>query len=210
VAERPGDVVEPVEVSVAATAIGFDVALPAAPGRYRLAITMHDSTGVAFDVGTQSPVPALLVQVTGELDGSIVVAGPTEVTAGAATTLPVWVTNLGREPWGRVASAPRAGRDGGDATAARVVGEWLAVGAGAPGQREAATAATASGELPPAHEPGSTALVQMAMVGPTVPGEYLLVLDIVTPDGSSLVAAGRDPIVVRMTVSSPEPPAPRQ
>jgi hypothetical protein len=48
------------------------------------------------------------------------------------------------------------------------------------------------------------------MVVPTVAGEYLLVLDVVTPDDGSLIGSGRDPIVVRMTVSPLEPPAPRQ
>ncbi len=210
VAERPGDVVEPVAVSVAGTAIGFDVTTPATPGRYRLAITLHDPTGVAYDAGTQAVVPAMLVRVTGELDAAIVVGGPTETTVGAVTVLPLWVTNLGREAWGHAATAERAGRTGRSATAARVVGQWLSIGAGDDGQREAAAAASASADLPPAHEPGTTALVELSMTVPPVAGEYLLVVDVVTPDGGSLVAAGRDPIVIRMTVSEPEPPSPRQ
>lgn len=210
VAERPGDVVEPVAVSVAGTAIGFDVTTPATPGRYRLAITLHDPTGVAYDTRTQAVVPALLVQVSGELDAAIVAAGPTEATVGAVTVLPLWVTNLGSDAWGHEATVERAGRAGGPATAARVVGQWLAIGVGDDGQREAAAAAAASADLAPAHEPGSTALVELSMTVPTVAGEYLLVLDIVPPDGDSLVAAGRDPIVIRMTVSEPEPPSPRQ
>ncbi len=210
VAERPGDVVEPVAVSVAGTAIGFDVTTPATPGRYRLAITLHDPTGVAYDAGTQSVVPAMLVRVTGKLDAAIVVAGPTEATVGAETVLPLWVTNLGRTAWGRPATPERSGRVGGPATAARVVGQWLAIDAGNDGQRDAAAAASASADLPPAHEPGSTVPVELTMAVPTVAGEYLLVVDLVTPDGGSLVAAGRDPIVIRMTVSEPEPVAPRQ
>ncbi len=208
--ERPGDVVEPVAVSVAGTAIGFDVTTPATPGRYRLVITLHDASGVAFDAATQGLVPAMVVRVTGELDAAIVVGGPTETTVGAVTVQPLWVTNLGREAWGHPATAERAGRTGRSATAARVVGQWLAIGAGDDGQRVAAAAATASADLSPAHEPGTTALVELAMTVPTVAGEYLLVLDVITPDGDSLVAAGRDPIVIRMTVSEPEPPSPRQ
>lgn len=210
VAERPGDIVDPVPVSVAATAIGFAVSTPTAPGRYRLAVTLHDPSGIAYDAGTQSRVPGLLVRVTGELDAAIVVTGPTEATVGAVTDLPLWVTNLGREAWGHLATPERAGRVGGPATAARIVGQWLAIGTDDAGQREAAAAATASADLLPGHEPGSTVQLDLAMTVPTVPGEYLLVLDIVTPDGGSLVAAGRDPIVVRMQVSAPEPPSPRQ
>ena len=48
------------------------------------------------------------------------------------------------------------------------------------------------------------------MIVPVVAGEYLLVLDIVTPDGGSLIAGGVDPVVVQMTVSAPESPGPRQ
>ncbi len=210
VAERPGDVVEPVAVSVAGTAIGFDVTTPATPGRYRLAITLHDPEGVAYDAGTQASVPALLVQVAGALDAAIVPAGPTEVTAGAATTMPMWITNLGRAAWGHPATVERAGRAGGPATAARVVGQWLAIGAGEGGQREAAALAAVGAELEPGHEPGATAQVDLAVTVPTVAGEYLLVLDIVTPDGDSLVAAGRDPIVLRVTVSGLAPADPRQ
>jgi hypothetical protein len=209
VPERPGDVVEPVKVSVAGTAIGFDVTTPAAAGRYRLVITLHDPSGVAYDPHTQALVPAMLVQITSPFDAAIVVAGPTEVTTGAVTVLPVWVTNLGLETWGREASA-RGERPVLEATAARIVGQWLVVGAGEPGQSDAAAAATAAGTLEPAFEPGSTALVDIEMVVPTVAGEYLLVLDVVTPDGGSLIGSGRDPIVVRMTVSPLEPPAPRQ
>ena len=168
-AERPGDIVDPVPVSVAATAIGFDVSTPTTPGRYRLAITLHDPSGVAYDAGTQSLVPGLLVRVTGELDAAIVVAGPTEATVGAVTTLPLWVTNLGREAWGHLATPERAGRVGGPATAARVVGQWLAIGADDAGQREAAAAATASADLPPGHEPGTTVQVDLAMTVPDRP-----------------------------------------
>jgi hypothetical protein len=210
VPERPGDVVDPAKVSVTGTAIGFDVTTPASPGRYRLVITLHDASGVAFDARTQALVPAMLVQVTGELDASIIVAGPTEALAGTATTLPLWVANVGREAWGHEATPERAGRPGGPATAARVVGQWLAIDGENDDQRAAAAAATAAATLQPAHEPGSTARVELAMTVPTVAGEYLLVLDVVTPEGDSLVAAGRDPIVVRMTISEPEPPAPRQ
>ncbi len=210
VPERPGDVVEPVDVGVAATGIGFDVVAPASPGRYRLSVTLHDPRGVAYDAATQALVPALLVRITGELDAGILVAGSTEVTAGTATDLPLWVANLGRDPWGAASGDRRRQLDGGEpASAARVFGQWLAV-ADDPDQRAAASVATASGLLPAGHEPGTSERIELALTVPTVPGEYLLVLDIVTPDGGSLIAAGREPTLVRFVVSAPEPPAPRQ
>jgi hypothetical protein len=149
------------------------------------------------------------VQVSSAFDAAITVDGPTAAQAGAATSLPLWVTNLGNEAWGHVAT-PRGVRPQLEATAAHVVGQWLAIGVGEPGQQAAAAAATAEGDLEPAHEPGTTAPVQLDMLVPTVAGEYLLVLDIVTPEGGSLVASGRDPIMVRMTISPAEAPTPRQ
>ena len=194
---------------MATTGFGFDVRIPAAPGRYRLVVTLHDRSGVAYDPSTQALVPALLVQVSSAFDAAIAVDGPTEAQVGTATSLPLWVTNLGKEAWGRVAT-PRGVRPALDATAARVVGQWLAIGVGEPGQQAAAAKATAEGELEPAHEPGTTAAVQLDMVVPTVAGEYLLVLDVVTPEGGSLVASGRDPIMVRMTIHPGEASTPRQ
>ena len=44
--------------------------MPAAPGRYRLTVTLHDDDGVAFDAATQATFPSLIVRVTGDLDAS--------------------------------------------------------------------------------------------------------------------------------------------
>ena len=38
------------------------------------------------------------------------------------------------------------------------------------------------------------------LVAPTAPGQYLLLLDIVTPERGSLVASGADPTMIRVTV----------
>ena len=43
---------------------------------------------------------------------------------------------------------------------------------------------------------------------PSAPGDYLLVLDIVTPDRGSLAAAGIDPTIIRIHVVAPAPPTP--
>jgi hypothetical protein len=126
----------------------------------------------------------------------------------------VWVTNLGRGAWGVGPGDRRRGLEGGQpAVVPRVVGQWLAVGARDDGHRAAVTAAaaaTAVGLLRAGHEAGSTERIEIAMIVPVVAGEYLLVLDIVTPGGGSLIAGGVDPVVVRMTVSAPESPGPRQ
>ena len=40
----------------------------------------------------------------------------------------------------------------------------------------------------------------LALKAPKVPGTYLLLLDVVTPDLGSLVASGANPTLVRVTV----------
>jgi hypothetical protein len=41
------------------------------------------------------------------------------------------------------------------------------------------------------------------MVAPSAPGDYLLMLDIVTPQVGSLAAQGVDPTIVRVRVATP-------
>ena len=40
----------------------------------------------------------------------------------------------------------------------------------------------------------------MGLDVPTVPGDYLLILDVVTPEQGSLAAAGVEPTIVRVKV----------
>ena len=48
--------------------------------------------------------------------------------------------------------------------------------------------------------PGSRSMPRPALTALTAPGEYLLLLDVVTPERGSLVASGADPTLVRITV----------
>ena len=48
--------------------------------------------------------------------------------------------------------------------------------------------------------PGKTADATLELRAPVAPGDYLLMLDIVTPEHGSLVASGADPTIVRVTV----------
>lgn len=207
--EAPGAAVEPVPVTVREAAIGFDVTLPSTPGRYRLEVRLHDPSGGAYDAATQSSMPALLVRVSADVDGSIVVDGPLAMVQGARFEVEAAVTNLGREAWGRPVGATRAGRATGEPSAARIVGQWLAIEDDVQ-RRAAAAAAWASGMLPAGHAAGSMVRVVLDGAAPVVPGTYLLVLDIVLPDGGSLVSAGREPVVLRVTVETSGEVMPRQ
>ena len=191
IAERPGDIVAPVPVKAGKSGLSFQVSVPPTAGRYRLTVTLHDRDGVAFDAATQAMLSTLAVRVTGEFDGAILAAPAMTLTAGSAVELPVRVANLGKGTWGRAALVDPAGGTIA-ATAATIVGWWLPSG-DAVGVTTLATAIA----------PGTTIDASVALTVPATPGVYVLVLDIMTPEGGSLMAAGVDPTLVRITVVGP-------
>jgi hypothetical protein len=88
---------------------------------------------------------------------------------------------------------------GAPAQGADVVGRWIPLSAGAalPTDPDAQVVRT---ELPIGLQPGIKVDTVLDLVAPTAPGQYLLMLDIVTPERGSLVAAGADPTLIRVTV----------
>jgi hypothetical protein len=56
--------------------------------------------------------------------------------------------------------------------------------------------------LPLGLKPGAKAAVDLQALAPPAAGEYLLMLDVVTPDRGSLVASGANPTLIRVTVSA--------
>ena len=194
VPEQAGDVVAPVAVKVTKKAFQVPVVLPDAAGRYRLTITLHDADGVAYDAATQALLPPLVVRVTGDFDGAITAAPSATVVAGgeAAARRPR------REPR-QEGLGPRGHQD--------------AVGQGQPGARRAGhrgralDPAVGRRELLPDRDdphrvrrtcpiglaPGATADAWLYLTSPEAAGDYLLVLDVVTPDDGSLVASGANP-----------------
>lgn len=202
--ERIGDVVAPVKVKLSKKSFSFKVATPVAAGRYRLSVTLHDKDGVAFDPATQALLPALIVRVTGDLDAQIVAPTSLEVVPGAVNNLSLWVANLGARAWGHEPAFDPAARNGADrATAAKVVGQWVALGdLGDPEQLASAAAASATpADLPVALAPGAVASAELRLYAPTVAGDYLLILDIISPDDGSLTAKGVLPTVIRVRVA---------
>jgi hypothetical protein len=203
VPERLGDVVAPVGVSFGPTVMMVPVTLPTVPGRYRLTITLHDAEGVAYDAATQALTPPLIVRVTGDFDGAILAAPTAELAAGADVRFGLRVVNLGVAEWGHKAvknAADFLDKKTPDQVA-HVVGRWIPLSAGAviptgPG------AAGAEAALPVGLASGKSANAVLALVAPTAPGDYLLLLDIVTPERGSLVASGAEPTLVRVTVTA--------
>jgi hypothetical protein len=197
--ERIGDIVAPRKVKITTKRMAFDVRAPATPGRYRLTVTLHDGEGVAYDAATQAMVSTLIVRITGDHDAGVVAPKRLDFTPGQAKRLPIWVANLGRAAWGRKAGPDRS-------TYARLTGTWLALGGiDDPAQQAAADAAAVTPlELPAGIAPRAVVKADLLVFAPSAPGEYLLVLDILTPEAGSLSAQGVDPTIIRVHVATPD------
>ncbi|MFL5679204.1 MAG: hypothetical protein ACJ77B_01235, partial [Chloroflexota bacterium] len=198
VPERLGSLVDPKAADTGSTRIRAPLTMPTAPGRYRLVITLHDATGVAYDAATQALVKGLLVRVTGDTAADYLVAKQVSATAGKQLELPVGVANLGTTPWG--ADAPEGPRKVGDeraATRAVLVARWVSLSPGTPVDDDAAVVS-----LPVALDPAGVARVVVDATAPAEPGDYLLMLDVVVPGTGSLAAKGVPPALVRVTVEA--------
>jgi hypothetical protein len=176
---------------------------------------LHDKDGVAYDAATQAMLQSLIVRLTGPHDAAIVAPSSLELEPGEATSLPLWVTNLGREAWGQKAVPGTKTIDsrrlvgGSPATRARIVGSWVSLGGiDDPAQLDAAAAASVTPTgLPPAFAPRAVTKANLVMFAPSTAGDYLLVIDIVTPEVGSLAAQGVEPVTVRIHVA-PKPVEP--
>jgi hypothetical protein len=210
-AERIGDVVAPTSMKVDRKYMSVRVVSPKTPGRYRLSVMLHDKDGVAFDAASQAMVSALIVRLTGPHDAVVIAPASVEIAPGAAHKMTLWITNVGSSPWGAEAElGTRTGEDSRkpsgsvSATHARVVGTWIPLGAGSQVEVDAAAAASVRpSELPAGFMPRSVTKVDIRMFAPSAPGDYLLLLDIVTPQIGSLAAQGVDPTIVRVRVAEP-------
>ena len=200
--EVAGELVAPVRAKVLASGgLSVPVRIPAAPGLYRLVATLHESDGLAYDASTQALVPALVVRVTGPRTAVYTVPATAMARAGQPFLLLVDVTNLGSTPWGHAASRPTRGdAELIPASRATLVARWISLGA-AVGPADPASGSGTS-ILPAGLAPDATVTTQLTLTSPVVPGEYLLVLDVLDPDSGSLAALGVPPGIIRVTVGS--------
>ena len=193
--EQVGDVVQPVAGHYKKYGVDFEVTMPKAAGLYRLTVTLHDPDGVAYDAATQALLSPMLVRVVGPFDAKVLATDAATLDAGTNVDLAVRVANLGTATWGEAAVVDHGRRGGGSlATSGRVVGHWVALDGGT------SNLAPVDAELPSALEPGTTVDATLALAVPATPGQYLLLLDVVTPDKGSLASIGVPPTMVRVTV----------
>ena len=195
VPETAGDVIAPAAVKVGKSSFTVPVTLPSVPGHYRLTVTLHDGEGVAYDDATQAMIPSLNVRVTGDYDMAIDVVPAAQLTTRQEALLGIRVTNIGKLAWGHGAVNTPSGRNV-PAQAATVVGRWLPLSAGAALDADPTTQET-DATLPIAFASGQKADAILGLTAPSTPGDYLLLLDVVTPERGSLVASGADPTLVR-------------
>jgi hypothetical protein len=137
----------------------------------------------------------MIVRVVGPFDAKVLATEAATLESGTNVALPVRVANLGTAKWGEVGVADHGRRGGGtSASAARVVGHWLALG------EASTTLAPVRASLPAALAPGTTTEASLDLAVPVEPGQYLLILDVVTPGEGSLASIGVPPTIVRVTV----------
>ena len=206
VPEKTGDVVAPATVTVGKKALSVPVTFPTAPGRYRLTVWLHDQDGVAYDAATQAMIPSLIVRVTGDYDGAIQAAPTADLTANAKVTLGIRVVNLGTSVWGHPATAVPSGVHFGWASdqPAYVIGRWIPLSVTAALSSDPA-AQVVGAALPIGLKPGVTVDADLDLTAPPAAGDYLLLLDILTPERGSLVASGADPTLIRVSVTAAAP-----
>ena len=92
-----------------------------------------------------------------------------------------------------------------EATSARLTAQWVALG-GLDDEAQLASAAAAAATpvtLPAGFAPGSIVNADLKLYAPTVVGDYLLVLDILSPEQGSLTALGVEPTIIRVRVVEP-------
>jgi len=195
-----GDVVVLVDARHAGERLDAKVVAPDAPGLYRLVSSIHNEDGVALDEPGGQAAPALLVRVVDTLSALITADSHFRVAPGAILEVPVAVMNTGTVPWVKpppAATGCERRAAGRSQPSARLVGYWLGLDPSAP-PREIVAVETALEAAP-----GETAAVSLRSTAPRGPGEYLLVVDVVSAIDGSLIASGGQPSVVRVTVAPP-------
>jgi len=204
VPERVGSVVDIAKAKRGREGIEVSVTYPAEPGLYRLVPTLHTPSGVAYDAATQALLTPVLVRIGGKI--AVAYGAPATLTlnSGMEAAIPVRVLNSGSEAWDlAVTLGPGQGGDdpaNGYHTSrfpAVLTGTWVSTTA-APVPVASSTELDAS-----IAGPGGSVAVTLAVTAPESPGEYLLLLDTISPTRGPLSALGSAPALVRVTVTDP-------
>jgi hypothetical protein len=186
--EVAGDVVATVPTRDTNGTLTATVSLPPAAGLYRLVTTLHDAGGTAYDAATQALVAPIMVRLSGRVSVTFGAVPTRSMAAGDRASIDLRVANDGAEPW----------TDDPPWTLQRptpfVLATWTALGVGVDTSREVTA-------VPIRLAPGHQAVVSLPLIAPPVPGSYLVVLDLVSPEYGSLLAMGLPATAIRVTVT---------
>ncbi len=209
VPEQLGAVVEMVPTARTSRGIALKIAYPAAPGLYRLVVTLYSPSGAAYDAATQALLVPVIVRVGGPIAVAFGAPSSLAIPAGGTGDLAVRVVNSGSQRWDRSLMAlPTRLVDEPELNlrlttlparlvATWVSADWLAVPEPLSVVLDDDVAA-----------PAGVATALVAIVAPATPGSYLLVLDVVSPTHGPISALGSEPAIVRVTVGEKAAPTP--
>ena len=198
VPEQLGSVVSLQRATRGAKGLSVGVTYPSAPGLYRLVVTLHNGSGIAYDAATQALLHPVIVRVGGPYTAAFGAPAGLALAAGGHTTIAVRVVNAGSQVWDAITAAPPVESDSllswlrTSRTPPRLVATWVSTAG-------IAVPVPASRALSPAAaKPGGTDAVLLGLDAPPIPGEYLLLLDVLTPTRGALSTLGSAPALVRV------------
>ena len=180
VPEQAGKVVTLASAKRRDTGLSIKAEYPAAPGLYRLVPTLHTPSGEAYDAATQELLTPVVVRVTGPVAAAYGTPAGIVLVAGMDAVVPIRVLDVGVRPWeqdavGLVSRWP-----------AHLVAMWTA-----PSEEIAVPPPSSALLSPEAVRTAAGQVVQLAIRAPVIPGDYLLVLDVVSPAHGSALGARR-------------------
>ena len=206
VPEQPGSVVEPVKATRSTAGLGLSVRYPRKPGLYRFSVMLHTPAGVAYDAATQALLVPMLVRVGGPIAAAYGAPATLAMVAGLDSDMAVLVMNAGSSRWDRVVTAPPSKLAGEPILPARtstlqaqLVATWIS----ASGQPVPDPLTITLDDVVAA--PGGSAGVDLHLEAPALAGEYLLILDVLSPASGPMSAQGTSPAIVRVSVAEPPP-----
>jgi hypothetical protein len=201
VPEVVGEVVLTQLVQPARGGVTVPLGVPSVPGLYRLTVLLANNQGQALSGGKEPLIAPQLVRVTSPLAATFRVKNDVSAPAGANVALPITVANSGSVSWSPEPAAASADRGSRPTPAtARVTAHWVGLDEAL---NQTAVPVTSASVAVGSLAPGQSTSVVLRLRTPDVGGQYALVLDIVTPGDGSIVAAGADPGLVRVTIRPP-------
>ncbi len=196
---------EPVPPAAAALAEVADgllsaaIPLPAAPGIYRVTVTLTDHR-LGGQVATAGPFS---LYVPGARAASVVLPASASAEAGGLVRISVAVANVGTASWQEPPLVPYLPLGTQRLRNTRLVGTWVA-GPSAAGQVPGGTMSPAPIELGPMPlEPGDRQLVEFLVRVPPDAGSWVFVIDVVDDEDGSFALSGSAPGDMVVEVHAP-------